>query len=136
MFSRSIRILVIVSLIFVIAANFVFFSVSQDAFDNNQQWGSFFVYAHNNNHYEYRGFKYFMEYLQTFPGLQNSINTVNNVAGVLSMQIKYTGWTVADWFIGILMILGSPVQLLICFVLDIVNNLIWLFSFFLPHVFS
>ena len=136
MFSRTIRIVVLACLAFVIAANYVFFFTAQDAISQNH-WQSFhFISMHNVSDYEYRGFKYFMEYLSTFPGLANSHNTLSTIAGIINNQVSYTNNDVLNVLLNILTIIGSPVQLVICFVVDLVNMLIWCFSFFIPTFFS
>lgn len=136
MFSRSIRIIVLTCLIFAIGANYVFFATAQDVFDNNN-WITFhFISQHNVAEYEYRGFKYFMEYMKTFPGLANSHNTVSTIAGIINNQVSYTNSDVLNVLLNILTIIGSPVQLIICLVIDIFNNLVWLFSFFIPNFIS
>ena len=133
MFSRSIRIIFLASLIFVIGANYVFFATAQDVFNNNDWVSLHFISMHNQSTYEYRGFKYFFEYMKTFPGLANSHNTVSTIAGIINNQVSYTNNDVLNVLLNILTIISSPVQLIICLVVDIFNNLVWLFTFFIPN---
>ena len=131
---RGIRILILSCLVFVIIANLLFYSFSlQGAYSS--QWVYIKVFDFRQAHYEYRGFSYFYQYLSTFPGLTNSISTVSHVAAILSGDVSYTNITVLDALISIGSLLATPVQLIICFVSDLINIVIWLFAFFVPNWF-
>lgn len=134
---RLLRIIVTSSLIFILGINLVLFTIVQPStyVHNYTDTGFNFLYMQN-YHYEYKGFQYFFEYISTFPGLINSHNTINHVAAILSREISYTGYTVVDAMIGVLDVMSSPVQLIITFILDIINNIIWIFELFIPHYFS
>lgn len=130
MFSRSIRIIVVSSLIFVLGVNLVAFTLTQTA---GGEWSIIQTSLNGGTQFKFRGFKYFMSYISTFPGLGNSLNTINLGLNLLSGQggLTNVGW--ADALIGVFYLLVSPITLLVTLVLDIINNLIWLFGFFVPN---
>lgn len=135
--SRLLRIIVLSTFVFILGANLVLFTIVQPGtyVHNYVEYAPNFVFM-NKYHYNYRGFKDFFDYISTFPGLINSHLTVNRMAAILSREISYTGYTIVDAVLGVFDILSSPVQLIITFILDIFNNVVWIFTFFLPHYFS
>lgn len=130
---RSIRIIVLSLAVFIIVANLAFFTLSQSNF-LGYDWVAINIYNPNsiNVNYEYRGFAYFFEYLSTFPGLNNTVQTWNYVAALVSGQFAPTDWSVVNAILGVLFLLWSPVQLIITFVIDILNDVLWILFFFIP----
>lgn len=135
MMSRSVRIITISSLIFVLIANLAFFAFQQNGVWSNN-WVTLKVFGKEVGNYEYRGFRYFYQYLSSFPGLTNSISVVNQIARIVSGGVHYTGFVVVDAIIGVLTIIGSTAELLFAFIADIINMFIWLFGFFVPTLYS
>lgn len=134
MFGRSIRIIVLSSLALLVIVNLVFFTITNSAALNNN-WVFIEVLNPNvSSHYEYRGFKYFFDYISTFPGLANSMNALNMALNLLSSQYDLTGINALNAILGLFWLLISPVTLFVTFVLDIINNVIWVFGFFIPNM--
>lgn len=134
MFGRSIRIIVLSSLVLLIIVNLVFFTITNSAALNNN-WAFIEVLNPNvSSHYEYRGFKYFFDYISTFPGLANSMNALNMALNLLSSQYDLTGINALNAILGVFWLLISPVTLFVTFILDIINNVVWVFGFFIPNM--
>lgn len=132
MFSRAVRIIVLSSLIFVLGANLVFFTITQNGVTGND-WVLIGTSVTRPGEFKFRGFKYFMDYVSTFPGLTNSLNWINQALNLLSGQGTITSVGPVDAMIGVFYLLISPVTLIVTFILDIVNNAVWVFGFFLPN---
>lgn len=131
--ARAIRIIVLSSLIFLVLVNLVAFTITQDF--TTGDWHIIHTDINNGSEFKFRGFKYFMDYVSTFPGLGNSTNLLNKGLNLLSGQGELTtvGWI--DAIIGVFYLLVSPITLLVGFVIDIINNAIWVFKFFVPNWF-
>lgn len=132
MFSRLIRIIVLSSLVLMLGTNLVFFTIAQNGATGND-WVIIGTSVSRPGEFKFRGFRYLMDYISTFPGLTNSLNTINYGLNLLSGQGQLTsvGW--ADAIVGVFYLLVSPITLLITIVLDIFNMLVWLFGFFIPN---
>lgn len=130
---KSIRIIVIASLTFLVVANLAFFTLSQNSF-LGYNWVAIDIYNPNtiNINYEYRGFGYFFEYLSTFPGLMNTMETIKAVGSFLTGQFSPTDYNVVNAILGVLFMLWSPIQLIITLVTDIFNDAVWIIWFFVP----
>lgn len=130
---KSIRIIVIASLTFLVVANLAFFTLSQNSF-LGYDWVAIDIYNPNtiNINYEYRGFGYFFEYLSTFPGLMNTMETIKAVGSCLTGQFSPTDYNVVNAILGVLFMLWSPIQLIITLVTDIFNDAVWIIWFFVP----
>ena len=89
MFSRAVRIIVLSSLIFVLGANLVFFTITQNGVTGND-WVLIGTSVTRPGEFKFRGFKYFMDYVSTFPGLTNSTDFINKSLNLLSGQGNIT----------------------------------------------
>lgn len=129
--TRAIRTIVVSSLIFLVLVNLVAFTITKDF--SSGDWHIIHTDINGGSEFKFRGFKYFMEYISTFPGLANSGNLLNLGLNLLSGQANLTkvGW--ADAIIGVFYLLVSPITLIVGFILDIINNAIWVFGFFVPN---
>lgn len=132
MFGRAIRIVVLSSLVLILGTNLVFFTITQNGNTGND-WVIIGTAVSRPGEFKFRGFRYFMDYISTFPGLTNSMNMINYSLNLLSGQADLSHIGVLDAVVGVFNLLISPVTLFITFILDILNNLIWLFGFFIPN---
>ena len=115
-----VRIIVLTLLIFVLVANISLFIITQNGLvGNNYEYfvgsGIFNTKTLQFAHYRYRGFYDFFEFMSTFPCLNMSLSTLNEVASILSGQIKYMpdSLIVLDWIIKFVKIVFLPVSLLL-----------------------
>lgn len=132
MFSRSIRFIVLSSLILILGTNLVFFTIAQEGGSTND-WVIIGSNVLRPGEFKFRGFKYLMNYISTFPGLTNSMYILNYGLNLLSGQGSLTDIGFLDAVVGVFYLLVSPITLFVTFILDVINNLIWLFGFFIPN---
>lgn len=129
-----VKYIVISLLIFVLTANLAIFIFSQDGYVGNEFYKpNEYLYGYFVNtraHYEYRGFADFFNFMRTFPGLNISLNALNEF--VLIMSFKMPVHNVLDVVAGILKVISLPVNLMISFVADIVNIFRWVFGYLIP----
>lgn len=138
MTKRLISIIVLSVVCLVIVANLVLFTITQDGFTGND-WIHINIYNESvfaRSNYKFVGLTEIFSYLETFPGLSNSLTTINMVARTVSGQFNVTDYTVVNAILGVLFVLWSPVQLIFTFVIDILNDVIWVIGFFLPKAFN
>lgn len=134
MLKRSLFFIVISASVLLIGANLVLFTITQNGATGND-WLIDVPFGVSGT-YEFRGFMYLYKYLSTFPGLTNSLNVVNTVANTVTGQFDVTGYGVLDAVLGVLLVLITPINLLITFVIDVISNIIWVFNFFIPNFIS
>lgn len=133
MFSRSLRIIILSSVVVLFVLNLVYFTIVNNS-ELSNNWTVIHVFDHENiSHYNYKGFAYFFEYISTFPGLGNCQNAINLGLTMLSGSSDISGYNVVDAILGVLYLLATPVTILVTFVLDIINNFIWVIGFFIPY---
>lgn len=136
-----VRIILMSLIAFVLTANISLFILTQNGYVGND-----FTYHTNflNSetlsfaHYRYRGFKEFFEFMRTFPGLNLSLSSINEVASIFSGQLNYLpeNLAVLDWLIKLVQIIFLPVKLIGTLVVDIVNIFLWLIIYFIPNWFG
>lgn len=131
MLKRSLVVVVLFATIILLTGNLVLFSITNNGATGNNWLGE--VQFGVNGNYEFRGFQYLYQYVSTFPGLTNSLNVINTVVNTITGQFSVSGNNVIDAILGIFYVLVTPVSLIITFIIDIFNNIVWVFGFFLPH---
>lgn len=93
-----------------------------DSFDLN------FYGWHSSFKERFRGFSWFYEKIETFPSINNTINFVTKLRD-FSTWVTGTPSDIIGALIWIGKILTFPVSLVIVFLVDIVNNILWFLGF-------
>lgn len=133
---RAWRIIFSIVCILILLVNLSMFVTENQGFASS--WWLTIHYYHplGNTDFKFRGIEYFSRYIETFPALQNCQELVAKISTFINGDFHTSYGNVIDAINGVLMILASPVEIALAFLIDIYNNLVWIFGFFFPNWFS
>lgn len=134
-FSRLFKTIFLIVGVYVIAVNVIRWANLPHVADiwlNDNTFISFTQFQGQYQMQKYWGFKWFFDVISTFPGATTTVAMFNKYGNIISMfptTFDPNNINILEGIIAILAILFTPALLGITIVIDILNNVLWFFSF-------
>ena len=128
--SRLIKIIVMVLGIYLLIVNVVSWTMDGDVNTmsvatmlSSEDQATFYKF-HNANFTNFKGFEWFFNYLETFPGPATTRMLLSNYSDIVNnYSVSSNG--IIDFIAAIWRILSTPLLLVITLVIDVIRNALW-----------
>lgn len=129
--SHSIKIIIMTLGIYIIVINIIDWANGYNVANNleatNLNWN--FNAFHNTTMTSFKGFKWFKEHLATFPGINQTIATLQKNANIFKNFEGVEAHDIFGYVMAIWQFITIPFTLVISLLKDIINNVLWFFTF-------